>query len=186
MSIPRSSRRAAFLDRDGTIIHDASYIADPNDVVLLPGAAASIRALNDADVPVLVITNQSGIARGLLSLSDYEAVAHRMEVLLAAEGARVTESYYCPHHPDFSGPCECRKPGTLLYRQAATEHEIDLAASYYVGDRWRDVAPAIAFGGQGVLVPSGATPEDERERARRDARVANSLGEAAAWIVAGR
>ena len=177
MNGERAPRPAVFLDRDGTIIHDVNYIARPQDVRLIPGAAAAIRELNRAGVPVIVITNQSGIARGLLTSQDYDAVRREMERQLDAEapGARIDASYYCPHHPGFGAPCDCRKPGTLLYRQAAAEHGLDLGKSWYVGDRWRDVAPGLALGGHGILVPSAATPADERERAARDASVADSL-----------
>ena len=179
-------RRAVFFDRDGTIIHDAHYLARPEDVRLLPGAARAIRELNDAAIPVVVVTNQSGIARGLLTVADYEAVHAEMERQLAAEDARVDASYFCPHHPDFGGDCECRKPGTLMYRQAAAEHGLDLTASYYIGDRWRDVAPALTLGGHGVLVSSAATPPDERERAAQEASVAESLSEAVARALVAR
>src|SRR6185312_12814288 len=100
-----SGRPAAFLDRDGTIIRDASYVRDPADVELLPGAADAIRRLGARGVAVVVITNQSGIARGWLSVADYESVRGRMNDLLRAAGATVDASYMCPHHPDVSGPC---------------------------------------------------------------------------------
>lgn len=147
-----SARGAVFLDRDGTIIEDTGYIADPEAVRLLPGAAAAIARLNRAGRPAIVVTNQSGIARGLLDEAAYAAVARRLEALLAADGARLDAHYHCPHHPDFTGPCECRKPGPLLYRRAAADHELDLAASWWVGDRMRDVLPAERFGGHGLLL----------------------------------
>jgi D-glycero-D-manno-heptose 1,7-bisphosphate phosphatase len=111
-----------------------------------------------------------------------------MERQLAAEGGRIDASYFCPHHPDFDGPppCECRKPGTLMYRQAAAEHGLDLGASHYIGDRWRDVAPALTLGGHGILVPSAATPDEERERAQREASVAQSLSDAVARALAAK
>ena len=147
-----SERRAVFLDRDGTIIEDTGYPADPDAIRLLPGTAAAIRNLNHAGLPAIVVTNQSGIARGLLNESAYAATARRLQHLLATEGARLDAQYHCPHHPDISGPCECRKPGLLLYRRAAAEHGLDLARSWWVGDRMRDVAPAERFGGRGILV----------------------------------
>src|SRR5947209_4368170 len=99
---------AAFLDRDGTIIRDAAYVRDPRDVELLPNAAAAIRRLNDRGIAVIVITNQSGIARGLLGPDDYESVRRRLDSLLAAEaGARIDASYMCPHYPSITGACEC-------------------------------------------------------------------------------
>jgi histidinol-phosphate phosphatase family protein len=179
------SRPAVFVDRDGTIIEDRVHIALPENVVLLPGAADAIRRLNDAELPVIVVTNQSGIARGLFTMQDYEAVRGALDAELRAAGAHVLASYVCPHHPDFTGPCECRKPGTLLYREAAAAHDVDLARSYFVGDRWRDVAPALAFGGHGILVANHETPDAERERARREADMALSLADAVERILSG-
>jgi histidinol-phosphate phosphatase family protein len=161
------ARAAAFLDRDGTIIDDAHYITDPDLVKLRPGSADAIARLNRAAIPVVVVTNQSGIARGLFSQADYERVASRTADLLASEGAHIDATYICPHHPEFGDACDCRKPGTLLFRRAATEHGIDLARSTYVGDRWRDVAPGIALGGRPMLIVDDNTRTDERERAER-------------------
>lgn len=173
-------RAAAFLDRDGTIIHDAEYLGDPDGVELLPGAAAAIARLNANGVPVVVVTNQSGIARGRLTEADYERVRARLEAMVAAAGAHIDASYFCPHHPDFTGACDCRKPATLLYRRAADEHRLDLERSWYAGDRWRDVAPALELGGRGILIRSPATPPDELRRADATAgvEVVESLSEA--------
>jgi D,D-heptose 1,7-bisphosphate phosphatase len=156
-----TARRAVFLDRDGTVIADADYLADPERLALIPGADAAIRRLEDAGYAVVLVTNQSGIARGLYSEADYRAVAARLHQVLAAAGARVTGTYYCPHHPDFDGPCECRKPGTGLYLRAAREHELDPAASWYVGDKLSDLLPARALGGRGILVRTGYGAETE-------------------------
>ena len=145
-------RRAAFLDRDGTIIVDRDYPGDPAAVELIPGAAAAIAHLRRAGLLVVMVTNQSGIGRGLITEADYLAVQARMEELLAAEGARLDAVYYCPHAPDRAPACECRKPGIGLYLQAAREYGIDLATSFYVGDRMRDVTPAVALGGSGFLL----------------------------------
>jgi D-glycero-D-manno-heptose 1,7-bisphosphate phosphatase len=164
-------RGAVFLDRDGTIIHDAEYIRDPAAVRLLPGAAGAIARLNARGFPVIVVTNQSGIARGLLTPRDYDRVHGRLQELLAAEGAHIDAGYLCPHHPDFTGGCECRKPGTLLYRQAAAELHLDLGRSTYVGDRWRDVAPGLELGGRGILISNRWTPADDLRRAESEAEV---------------
>jgi histidinol-phosphate phosphatase family protein len=145
-----------FLDRDGTIIEDQDYPGDPDGVRLLPGAALAVAKLNTAGLPVIVITNQSGIARGLISHDQYMAVQGRMEDLLLAAGARLTATYHCPHGPDTAPPCDCRKPRPGLYRQAADEHEIELSRSFYVGDRVRDVVAGIAAGGTGYLIRPGA------------------------------
>ena len=148
-------RAAAFLDRDGTIIRECEYLADPAGVELLPGSIAGLRLLSELGYRLVVVTNQAGVARGLFDLASAQAVQRRFEELLTAEGVRLAGAYMCPHHPDFTGPCECRKPGLALYRQAAAELGIDLATSVYIGDKLADVEPAAALGGTGVLVRSG-------------------------------
>jgi histidinol-phosphate phosphatase family protein len=163
-----SGRIAAFLDRDGTIIRDANYIRDANDVELLPRAAPAIRRLNEAGLAVIVVTNQSGIARGLLTLEDYETVRSRLDNLLAAENARIDATFMCPHHPDVTGECDCRKPRLAMYRRAIAEYGIDPTRSVFIGDRYRDVAPAVALGGHGVLLDVGSTPGEDRSRAARE------------------
>jgi histidinol-phosphate phosphatase family protein len=152
-------RPAVFLDRDGTLIEDPGYVRAPEQVRLLPGAAAAVRAVSQAGRLAVVVTNQSGIARGLLTEADYAATAARLAALLAAEGARLDGQYHCPHLPELSGPCDCRKPGTLLYRRAAADLGIDLARSWWIGDAPRDVLPAAALGGAGaVLLGPGSPP----------------------------
>lgn len=168
-------RRAAFLDRDGTIIDDVHYISRPGDVRLIPAAARAIRRLNDEGVPVVVVTNQSGIARRMFTLDDFERVQARIIELLAGSGARIDATYFCPHHPDAGGPCDCRKPGTELFARASRELALDPSRSLFAGDRWRDVAPALAFGGMGVLVPAPHTAPDDLARAEAGATVAATL-----------
>jgi D-glycero-D-manno-heptose 1,7-bisphosphate phosphatase len=148
-------RPAAFLDRDGTIIRDTGYLHDPAAVELLPGAAAAIRRFRDAGWAVVVVSNQSGIARGLYPEAAYHAVQARLAELLAAAGARMDAAYFCPHHPEITGPCECRKPGIRLFEQAAREHHLDLGRSIWVGDRPSDVEPARHWGGRAFLVRTG-------------------------------
>lgn len=155
-----------FLDRDGTIIEDAHFIRSPDDVRLLPGAAAAIAQLNEKSIPVVVVTNQSGIARGFFTVGDYEAVRARVDELLAEKGARIDRSYYCPHHPDISGPCECRKPAAKLFRDALKDLGLPAESAAYIGDRWRDVAASKELGGRGIIIPSPMTSEDDRRRAK--------------------
>lgn len=157
---------ALFIDRDGTIIADAHYLADASRVQLLPGAAAAVADANAAQVPVVVVTNQSGIARGLITIAQYEAVRDRTVTLLRAGGASVLATYHCPHWGHPKQPCECRKPGLGMYREAAATHRLDLAQSAYIGDRWRDVQPALATDGIGILVPGVETPAADVEEAR--------------------
>jgi D-glycero-D-manno-heptose 1,7-bisphosphate phosphatase len=171
--------QAAMLDRDGTIVLDTDYLRDPATVQLLPGAAAAIRRLSAAGIPSVVITNQSGIARGIISLAQYRAVRQRIDELLAAEGAALLDSFACPHHPDLTGPCACRKPGTALYERAAALYGWDLPRCAFIGDKYRDVAPAGAFGARSWLVRSSVTPDADVERARQEGtRLVDSLAEA--------
>ena len=139
-------RRAALLDRDGTIIADEHYLAVPDPVTLLPGAADAIGMLARAGVPSIVCSNQSGIARGLLTLEQYHAVRVRVAELLEAAGATLLDSFVCPHHEQFTGSCACRKPGTLLFERAASLYDLDLSRSLFAGDKHRDVAPAARYG----------------------------------------
>ena len=147
--------RAVFLDRDGTIVEDPGFLHEPEKVTLLPGAAEAIRRLNEAGYRVVIVTNQSGIARGRYTVADYEAVQRRLDELLAAHGARIDAAYFCPHHPLLSGPCECRKPGLKLFRAAQAAFDIDFSRSWWVGDRLSDVQPARLLGGEGILVATG-------------------------------
>jgi D-glycero-D-manno-heptose 1,7-bisphosphate phosphatase len=173
---------AVFLDRDGTIIEDVHYLARPEQVKLIDGAAEAIARINSLLVPVFVVTNQSGIGRGLFTVEDHDLVTKRLDELLAERGATIDASYYCPHAPDVE--CDCRKPGTLLYRNAKSDHpEIDLSRSLYVGDRLRDVEPSVTLGGNGVLVPSPETPQSEIEAAKAFARIAPSLGVVVDWYL---
>jgi len=150
-------RRAVFLDRDGTIVDDPSpgFLHEPGRVRLLPGAAEAIHRLNEAGWLVVTVSNQSGIARGLYDEAAFAAVQRRLGELLAAHGAHLDATYYCPHHLEITGPCECRKPGVKLFRDAQTALGIDLARSYWVGDRLSDVEPARTLGGRGLLVATG-------------------------------
>jgi histidinol-phosphate phosphatase family protein len=172
--------QAAMLDRDGTIVVDTDYLREPELVQLLPGAADAIRLLAAKGVRSIVITNQSGIARGIISLEAYRAVRLRVEELLRAEGAELLDSFCCPHHPDVTGPCGCRKPATELYERAAELHGLDLSRCVFVGDRTRDVAPAAVFGARAWLVRSQLTSEADLAAAQAaGARVASSLLDAA-------
>ena len=168
-------RRAAFLDRDGTIIEDTGFVRDPDGVRLIKGSADAIRRLNEAGWVVVVVTNQSGIARGLLTKQDYEAVAARVDALLAEHGARIDASYMCPHHPDVTGSCECRKPGLKHYLAAAEEFGIDFTKSIFVGDRLSDLEPARPLGGTGILVQTGDGRRAAGEAERLNFDVAKDL-----------
>ena len=171
-------RPAVFLDRDGTIIRDAHYVGRVEQVELLPGAADAIRRLNEAGVPVVVVTNQSGIGRGIFSATDYERVRAHLDGVLAAHGARIDATYHCPHAPGTPAACACRKPARELYDRAALDLSLDPSRSVLIGDRWSDLAAATALGARAILVSSPETSAGERERAEREFEVAPSLGAA--------
>ena len=166
--VERGRPQAALLDRDGTIIVDYHYLNDPANVELLPGAAEAIRRLAARGIPSIVCTNQSGIARGAISLEQYRAVRLRVEELLRAQGAELLDTFSCPHHPDITGPCPCRKPETGLYERAAALHRLDLSRCVYAGDRYRDVAACTVFRGRGFFVESRVSDAADRARAESE------------------
>jgi histidinol-phosphate phosphatase family protein len=148
-------------------------------VRLLPGAAGAIKRLNDAGARVIVVTNQSGIARGLFTVAEYEAVSQRVDDLLAAEKAHIDASYYCPHHPSETGPCSCRKPGTKMFEDAIRDWRLNPARVAYIGDRWRDVAASKKLGGRGIMIVSPMTTEEDRRLTQEDGiETAGTLDEA--------
>jgi len=185
-------KSAVFLDRDGTINEQMGYINHPSRFHLLPGVAQAIRRLNDQAIPVLVVTNQSGLARGYFPESVLTEVHQLMVDGLRAEGARLDGIYVCPHHPEakderYRLACPCRKPKPGLFLQAAAEHDLDLTRSYVVGDRWSDLKAAAACGAQGVLVLSGYG-QGEYDfigpgQALQPNHVASDLLAAVSWIV---
>lgn len=174
---------AVFLDRDGTLIEDQHYAADPAAVRLLDGVPEALAALRAAGFRLVVITNQSGIGRGTITHVQYAAVRERLDALLRAAGAPIDATYMCPHHPDATGACECRKPAPGMYVTAAGELGLDLARSYLIGNRWNDIAAAAELGARGILVPASGTPPEEIARAEAEMAVAGTLGEAAGRIV---
>ena len=178
---------AVFLDRDGTIIEDTGYLHEPGKVKLLPGAAQAIKQLNERGFLAVTVSNQSGIARGLYTVADYAAVQRRLAELLEAQGggggAHLDGAYFCPHHPRFTGPCECRKPGLKLFRDAAAALDIDLKRSWWVGDRLSDVQPARALGGKAILVAAGEGNLDQGQARAMGAKVVADLAAAVAEIV---
>jgi len=154
-------RQACFFDRDGVIIEEADYIHDPALVRLCPFAADAVRAMHDAGRLVIVVSNQSGIARGYFTEAELKAVDARMNELLEAEGAHIDATYYCYHHkkgvvPEYTCDCDCRKPKPGLFLQAAKELGIDLAESFMIGDKESDLEAGINAGCRGVaLVRTG-------------------------------
>ena len=180
-----AGRRAVFLDRDGTIVEDPGFLHQPGKVRLLPGAGEAIHRLNQAGWLVVTVSNQAGIARGVYDATAYGAVQRRLAELLAARDARLDGAYFCPHHPDITGPCECRKPGVLLFREAQAALGLDLARCRWVGDRLSDVEPARRLGGRGFLVATGRGAEYAAQGRALGVPVVADLAAAAAEIVHG-
>ncbi|HZT42240.1 MAG TPA: D-glycero-beta-D-manno-heptose 1,7-bisphosphate 7-phosphatase [Chthonomonadaceae bacterium] len=153
-------RPALFLDRDGVLTAETgAYITQPDALELLPGAAAAVARLTAAGWPIVVVTNQAGVGRGVLSVSALEAIHARLHANIQAAGGALTAIYACPHHPDDG--CDCRKPLPGLLLQAATEHGLDLSASTMIGDSPRDIAAGHAAGCHTILVLTGHTASYE-------------------------
>ena len=187
------TNRAVFLDRDGTINEERGYINHVDRFQLLPGAAKAIRLINTSGLKAVVVTNQSGVARGMFPESLVGEVHRTMEDMLRADGAHVDGIYYCPHHPDFGPPkyrkrCHCRKPATGMIERACNDLGIDPKRSYMIGDRIIDVEFACKIGTKGVLVLTGY---GKGELAYRDGQwrekpnfIARDLYDAVRWIIA--
>jgi len=185
-------RPAVFLDRDGTINEQMGYINHISRFHLLPRAAQAILLLNQREIPVVVISNQSGLARGYFPESLIAEVHEKMTGELALAGAHVDGIYVCPHHPEakeerFRLACDCRKPKPGLFVRAAADLGVDLAGSYVVGDRWSDLKAAATVGAKGVLVLTGYGRGDYEYigpgQAIQPTHVAEDLYEAVEWIL---
>jgi D-glycero-D-manno-heptose 1,7-bisphosphate phosphatase len=178
-----------FLDRDGTLIEEGSYLRGPEGVAVFPWTIDALRLLARGGYALVIVSNQGGVARGLYDEAAVEAIHASLARRFTAGGVSLDGIYYCPHHPDGSVAryrvrCDCRKPGTGLVRRAAEELGVDPARSFVVGDRWIDVQLADACGARGVLVRTGYGAGEEAAGApARPAAVVDNLIEAAAWIL---
>lgn len=158
--IRKPQARAIFMDRDGTLNQDLGYISMPDLMILYPWAAEAVRLINESDFKAIVVTNQSGIARGLYSEGVLREIHWRMIHELAREGARIDAVYYCPHHPGAASArygiaCACRKPRDGMLQAAVREHNIDLSRSFVIGDKASDIVLAQSVGAGGSLVLTG-------------------------------
>ena len=154
------TKPAIFLDRDGVVIEDSAYLGVPERVRLLPGSAEAIAALNRAGWPVVIVTNQSGVARGLFTPADVDDVHAHLGELLLGYGAKIEAFHFCPHHPEgevleYAVVCECRKPRPGMLVEAANNLGLDLTASWMIGDRVTDLEAGAAVGCRTVLVRTG-------------------------------
>ncbi len=183
---------AVFLDRDGTITREVGYVNHVDRLELEDAAAAGLKELQAHGLLLVVVTNQSGAARGYFPVSLIDVVNDRMRVLLTERGVHLDGVHYCPHHPTAGEPplrqvCDCRKPKTGMVEQAARELDIDLSRSYLVGDKVHDVLCAQNAGMKGLLVLTGYGKGDFtyllRTLPRPPAAVCSDLREAAYWIL---
>jgi D-glycero-D-manno-heptose 1,7-bisphosphate phosphatase len=184
--------RAVFLDRDGTINEEVGYLRSLDMLKMIPGAGAAIRRLNDAGFKVVIITNQSGVARGYFPESLVHDAHALLTEMLLRDGATVDGIYYCPHHPTAGSSkhtvvCDCRKPATGLLDRAANDLHIDLKSSFVVGDKWSDVELGHRAGARAILVRSGFAHDDPGNMRKSHVQdpdfTAHDLAEAATWII---
>lgn len=181
--------KAIFLDKDGTLVHDLYYNVDPRRIALCDGAGAALRLLAQLDYSFFVVSNQDGVALGRFPESALIAVGDRLTDLLFHEGVMLDGFYYCPHHPDgnvvgYAAVCQCRKPQPGMLLRAASEHPIDLSASWMIGDILHDVEAGNRAGCRTLLIDNGNETQWRLGPYRVPTRIASSLYEAALDIAA--
>ena len=183
-------KAAVFIDRDGTLIEEVGYLDRPERVVLFPYSVSAIGALNRAGIQVILVTNQSGVARGFFSEDVVARVHAHIAALLAEGGAKIDAYYYCPHHldgkiPRYAKKCECRKPARGMVDRAVRELGVVPERSYTVGDRWLDVGLARTVGARGLLVRTGygLTEEGRPPEGLAADAVVDNLVAAVSWIL---
>lgn len=183
---------AVFLDRDGTITEEIGYVNHEDRLRLMQRTGAAIRLLNEVGLPVVVVTNQAGVARGYFKEEMIHTVHARMQEMLAAEGARVDGIYYCPHHPRTGPPeyriaCNCRKPETGMIERACAELGLDASRSFMVGDKASDVEFGRRVGARGILVLTGYGRGERQYQPEKYQQepdfIATDLFDAALWII---
>jgi D,D-heptose 1,7-bisphosphate phosphatase len=180
-------RAAIFLDKDGTLIDDVPYNVDPDRIRLSANAGAGLALMRDAGYRLFIISNQSGVARGLFGEAALDAVWRRIDALLAPCQVEIDGVYWCPHHPEGAVPayareCECRKPQPGMLLRAAAEHDIDLSRSWMIGDILHDVEAGHRAGCASVLIDNGNETEWQMSALRQPDIVAADLLAAAQAI----
>jgi D-sedoheptulose 7-phosphate isomerase len=173
---PNETARAVFVDRDGTINHDVPYCPSPDKFEMYADVPQGLKLLQDAGLKLVVVTNQSGLARGYFTREALEAIHERMRHELQSHGVVLDAVLYCPHHPDDG--CPCRKPNVGLFKTASEEHRFDLARSFVIGDAQSDVEAARTIGAKVVLVKR--TPENKAKGADFTAK---DMNDASRWIL---
>ena len=177
---------AVFLDRDGTVNVEKNFIDDPKDFKLYEGVSGAIKCLNKKGIRVILVTNQSGVARGYFTEERVNEINEYLKELLGNNGASLDGIYYCPHHPEFDKTCDCRKPKPGLLKRAADDLQIDLQSSYIIGDKLLDLELASSIGAKGLLVLTGYGLETTRNLETGSVTphfIAKGLKEAVEWIM---
>ncbi|HXC67511.1 MAG TPA: lipopolysaccharide heptosyltransferase II [Nitrospiraceae bacterium] len=175
-----------FLDRDGTLNYDPGYLKIAADLKLLPGVGPALARMKRAGARLVVVTNQSGVGRGMITLKDLEAIHARLQGLLEQEQAELDAIYFCPHHPNDG--CHCRKPNAGMVERAVSELQLDLRRSYMIGDRARDIQLAQRVGAKAILITSGSVDQQALDRLKAEQvmpdTVVKSMAEAVDWVLA--
>jgi len=180
--------KAVFLDRDGTIIEDVGYLNNPAEIKFIPGSIEAIKMLNENGFKVVVITNQSGVARGLIAEDMLQTIDKIIQKKILNGHAHLDRIYYCPHHPEaghypYKQECGCRKPAPGMIQKAQKDLNIDLAKSFMIGDKISDIEAGQRVGMKNILVLSGrGQVEKERIKTSPDF-IAQNLKQAAEWIL---
>jgi len=186
-------QKAVFLDRDGTICEEADYSDSSEKIILFPFTAKAIKKLNEADYKVIIITNQSGIARGYFTVDKLNEIHTHLRTLLDREDAKVDDIYFCPHYPDgsvteYAFECNCRKPRPEMIIKAEELHQIDLSVSYVIGDKLSDTQLTEELPLRSILVKTGYGTQEaaklDDEKSSRPDYIAEDLQEAVEWILA--
>lgn len=189
---------AIFLDRDGTINDEVGYLDSVDKLRIIPAAFEAVRLINESGMKAVVITNQAGIAKGLFTEAFVRKINGQMQSELLTRGALIDRFYFCPHHPTegidpYRKICDCRKPEPGLLHQAAADLDIDLARSYFIGDRYRDIETAHRAGAKGVLVMTGYGQDllkeagpDKINTLNQPDHIAQDILEAVRWIMKDR
>lgn len=184
-------KKAVFIDRDGTLSVDAGYPSQYDQLVVYPQSFKAVKRFNQEGLLAVVVTNQSGVGRGLLTEDDLKDIHARLSASFLRHKARLDAIYYCPHHllsedPRYRKECDCRKPKAGLARRAASDLGIDLTNSYMIGDKTEDVLFGMNIGAVPVLVLTGSGRESLSQLLGQNlapAHVATDILEAAAWIL---
>lgn len=163
-----SKPQAILCDRDGTLIQDSHFLSHPDQIEWVPGVLEALKFLKTQDISVLVVTNQSGVARGYFPVEAVEAVNDKMRRDAEAATGAIADFYYCPHHPqgqviEYSYVCECRKPSPGLFLQAIADHSLDPTRCWAIGDRLRDVEPGLQLGMKAFLVETGYGIQEQQD-----------------------